>query len=354
VSNPILLNRLLPLVVFSVLLLIPVGAQNAFADVIYESATLGPVDQLSGLLLGTNVNDVQQFIGSRFSISQEVQVTEIGGHLGSGNKGNILFGAIVELTGPNSLPLGSPFTGAEVVAFTTFEPPTLTADVSFPLSVILPPGDYALIFGSDEFGATGVGRIPTNNFDTPQGIASYFKWDGVNWLNLTLDGIRFTVNGFEVGGSCVVSPSVVDVILAPGASSQVIPKSIDCNGGPSNVDIDTDDCSDKGIDVSFDNTGIPNFLWEGDETITNDDNAVPGDVTCLVSFAVENPLGTVVISQRISITTPAPPVVGGEFSPIDTAALVLAGLQTSAIWMLPILAGAAGAGIAAFKLRKRI
>jgi len=47
-------------------------------------------------------------------------------------------------------------------------------------------------------------------------------------------------------------------------------------------------------------------------------------------------------------------VVGGELLPIDSTALVLAGLQTSAIWMLPVLVGAAGAGIAAFKLRKRI
>jgi len=45
--------------------------------------------------------------------------------------------------------------------------------------------------------------------------------------------------------------------------------------------------------------------------------------------------------------------VGGEFLSIDSTALVLAGLQTSAIWMLPVLAGAAGVGIAAFKLRRK-
>lgn len=43
--------------------------------------------------------------------------------------------------------------------------------------------------------------------------------------------------------------------------------------------------------------------------------------------------------------------VGGELLPIDSAALVLAGLQTSAVWMLPVLAGAAGAG--AFYLKAR-
>ena len=46
-------------------------------------------------------------------------------------------------------------------------------------------------------------------------------------------------------------------------------------------------------------------------------------------------------------------IIGGELLPIDSTALVLAGLQSSAIWMLPVLAGAAGAGIAAFKFRRK-
>ena len=44
-------------------------------------------------------------------------------------------------------------------------------------------------------------------------------------------------------------------------------------------------------------------------------------------------------------------IVGGELLPIDSTALVLAGLQSSAIWMLPILAGAAGAGAYYIKTR---
>jgi len=44
-------------------------------------------------------------------------------------------------------------------------------------------------------------------------------------------------------------------------------------------------------------------------------------------------------------------VVGGELLPIDSTALVLAGLQTSAIWMLPVLAGVAGAGFYLVKFR---
>jgi len=43
--------------------------------------------------------------------------------------------------------------------------------------------------------------------------------------------------------------------------------------------------------------------------------------------------------------------VGGQLLQIDSTALLLAGLQTSAIWMLPILAGAAGVGAYYIKTR---
>lgn len=43
--------------------------------------------------------------------------------------------------------------------------------------------------------------------------------------------------------------------------------------------------------------------------------------------------------------------VGGEFLQLDSTALVLAGIQSSAIWMLPVLAGAAGAGALFIKTR---
>jgi len=45
--------------------------------------------------------------------------------------------------------------------------------------------------------------------------------------------------------------------------------------------------------------------------------------------------------------------VGGEFLPIDSTALVLAGLQTSAIWMLPVLAGVAGSAFGVLYIKSR-
>jgi len=58
--------------------------------------------------------------------------------------------------------------------------------------------------------------------------------------------------------------------------------------------------------------------------------------------------------HTVSKDVPPPPKVGGEFLPIDSTALVLAGLQSSAIWMLPVLAGVAGSafGILYIKYRR--
>jgi len=55
-------------------------------------------------------------------------------------------------------------------------------------------------------------------------------------------------------------------------------------------------------------------------------------------------------------TLPNPPpqlCLGGEFLEVDSSALLLAGLQTSSAWILPIVIAGAGAGIAAFQLRRK-
>ena len=48
-----------------------------------------------------------------------------------------------------------------------------------------------------------------------------------------------------------------------------------------------------------------------------------------------------------------PDIVGGEFLSIDSTALLLAGLQTSAIWMLPVLAGVAGSAFGILYIKSR-
>lgn len=59
---------------------------------------------------------------------------------------------------------------------------------------------------------------------------------------------------------------------------------------------------------------------------------------------------TVVITQHETDECPAN-VVAGELLSLDSSALVVAGLASSAVWMIPAIAGIAGAGVYLVKLR---
>jgi len=111
--------------------------------------------------------------------------------------------------------------------------------------------------------------------------------------------------------------------------------------------------------------GITLFTWED---LTRDDLIPPNesdeDFTDLAfksdtAFVEECPIPSQFSSvqdclcRKFNQVEFCPP--GGEFLEIDSSALLLAGLQTSAVWILPIvLAGAGtGLGIAVFHLRKK-
>jgi len=74
-----------------------------------------------------------------------------------------------------------------------------------------------------------------------------------------------------------------------------------------------------------------------------------------VTFNLDPNAGSIdtCIDNLIFDDEPTVVVVGGEFLPIDSTALVLAGLQTSAIWMLPVLAGVAGSAFAVLYIKSR-
>jgi hypothetical protein len=163
---------------------------QAHGLIIHESATLGTTGHTGGL----NFSSVQ-FLGSRFHINTTTEVTHIGGHMGDNqNIQGEQFGVIVSLSGSNALPLGSPFDSSEIVASTTFDSESSSSDFLTPLSVTLSAGDYALIFGSGQFGAMGQGFMTTNNTDI-SGQASYFQWHSSGWTDGGLVNTRFVVTG---------------------------------------------------------------------------------------------------------------------------------------------------------------
>ena len=139
------------------------------AAVILETAAPGPTPFGSGATaLGSH-----QWMAARFSLDTRTRITRVGGHLrGAGtNDLNTLFAAVVTLDGPEAKPfLGTttdPSAGIDlndVVAHTVFDLPSYASThVTLPLTMTIEPGDYALVFGSGLFGATGSGAMPGNN-----------------------------------------------------------------------------------------------------------------------------------------------------------------------------------------------
>jgi len=175
--------------IFLALVVILPGQLADAEYVIHESATMGAAGQTSGY----GINSIW-FMGSRFYIAQQVQVTAFGGHMLEWTAGN-LFGAIVSLDSDSDLPDGYPFYTSEVVASTVFDPGMPSRDFRTPLSVTLTPGNYALIFGSGRFGSTGgEGAMPYTGQSNMLG-ASFILWNGSSWWNSLDERARFVVEG---------------------------------------------------------------------------------------------------------------------------------------------------------------
>jgi len=128
--------------------------------------------------------------------------------------------------------------------------------------------------------------------------------------------------------------------------------------------------------------GVNSFSWvsgasydTNDGVVATDDGIFPAGNPrvvaktvqngCIVAISDNNWVGSAVNSldnRQLGLNVftflneciePEPPVVGGELLPIDSTALVLAGLQTSAIWMLPVLAGVAGSAFGILYIKSR-
>lgn len=181
---------------------------SANAAVLYQSATLGLTGQGGGVSLDS------QILGSRFTLTQTSDITAIGGHLMS-IVGSSVWGAIVPMTG--TLPsFRREEIEAEALAFSTFSSPS-SADLRGNVDVRLDPGTYALLFGGHGlFGTTGNGgAMPSNNFDTPEGVGSYFFHSGsafLSWNNGGFLNTRFVVEGTPVQTTAVPEPSALALL----------------------------------------------------------------------------------------------------------------------------------------------
>lgn len=150
------------------LCLLCVGVTSvATAATVYKSATLVPSTG-NGYALGTSIVGgvaEQQLLGSRFTLTTTTNITAIGGNIGA-DASTTLFGAIISLPSISALPSYSPSDlPSYALGYSVFSAPSLSADLRIPLSLTLEAGTYALIFGTDLFGAEQAkcrhdGRLP--------------------------------------------------------------------------------------------------------------------------------------------------------------------------------------------------
>lgn len=187
------------------------------ADVIFQSAPDGPN---VGVVFGANVN---QIAGVRFSVSNPVIVKSIGGDFEV--RGSI-FGAIIQLSGPTDFPDGwNPLNSDDILGHTLITlnqntPSDVTANIG---PILLNPGEYAVVFGSYQFGATGDGSVWGSGYGTDIGTPSYIfanEYTFGAWRSVNGDGVNYLVDGVMVAplpGSAGAGLALMGILLAGGA-----------------------------------------------------------------------------------------------------------------------------------------
>jgi len=178
-------------------------------EVLYESATLGPTGINGGATIGHTTTNSWQ-LGCRFSLTETAQITAVGGHIGnfSLDNGHLdpdaeIYAAIVELDSPSSFPSFLPSEiETHALAAVTFIPgdtSASSADLRVPLSILLEPGNYALIFGTGLFGVDGMAAMALNNPVLP-GASFFSGLTSDHWNPTSTDpqDMRFVVEGYTV------------------------------------------------------------------------------------------------------------------------------------------------------------
>ena len=217
------------------------GGKGSAATWSLASATMGP--SIPG---GQSVNELQ-FIGWRFEVDETLAVTDVGGHL-LGNSTEI-FAAIVPLESIDAFPATDAFESEDTFAAVIGPLPAPSADVLYPLSAVLTPGSYALVFGTGYYDTTENGIVVNSTLQEhiePTTAESFIfgrRSEATNpfaWQVGPAANMRFVVQGIRPAGTT----------------------DFDVDG-----DVDTDDVV----------VWLENFGTDGDATISTGDADGDGD-----------------------------------------------------------------------------
>ncbi len=219
---------------------------SALALLTQPSARAGIVFQSATSVVNSTSNDTEVsatdasslfYSAANFQVTTTTQVTGIGGHFQQGLGGpgnNEIFGAIVAIPTLSSSPtdptLSTGVLGSTLITLPApFTPEAqVTATLTGALNLTLAPGDYAVVFGSGQFGVTGSGGLVTSvvgpSFSgdvNTNGTPTYTISQTGAFATYQQNGARIFVTGIT-GNGVVPEPSsllmlAVGVMAAAGA-----------------------------------------------------------------------------------------------------------------------------------------
>jgi hypothetical protein len=166
-----------------------------------------------------------QFLGTRFTLDTEFEVSELSANFTSANNLSF-FAAIVSLPNDTAFPTASSTNGlsvgGEIVFSTTFTPGiinTLTT-ISIPASITLDPGVYGIVFGSGILGSSASAYGAMQNYDFTTGSET-IAWTApsTSWGGPQFDVIAngTPTYGISITGTAIPEPSSAAIIFGLAA-----------------------------------------------------------------------------------------------------------------------------------------
>ena len=304
------MNKLLPLIAFSVLFLVPVGAQQVFA---------------AGVLYGVNQD------GDVFTIDTTTgAATVVGNYFAQGSFAEIecpsnSINCFLTTGGDAFVPNAKTIAPITLSAVPTVGPPS--PQFPFPVPALEYVGN--ILYGADINGDLFIITNPTTAATSPIGNmgfrASGLAYDTVNGKMYVMDGISadlYTVDLTDATVTFIGNTQTGEVgSIEFGPDGKLYGGGNTCADSPPNLpfggagDIFTIDTS-TGVATRVGPTGLP-------------------------PITLGSCRGEPSVSGLTLVTTT---LIGGELLPIDNTALLLASVQSFS-WMIPVLLSAMGIGL---------
>ena len=149
--------------------------------------------------------------------------------------------------------------------------------------------------------------------------------------------------------SCTIEPSMLEFQLGSGEATDPFVIQIQCDEIIEAMDLEQT-CSPVNLTTFQNEVGHGTDTRTFEVVVTNSGDT--SEQHCAVTFFPEDEQGDVFpVVLELWINEPKP--VAGELLTLDSSALVMTGLSSSAIWMVPIVAGVASAGVYLIKTRSQ-